>query len=97
MCSFPLCFSRPNRGTAADLSLPEDYSIHDPDLSELGHSQCEELRKHLMENPLAQQAGLVVVSPMRRTIQTALRSVDWLMDKGIKLEADADWQGTATS
>lgn len=30
---------------------------------------------------------------MRRTIQTALRSVDWLLDKGVKLEADADWQG----
>lgn len=46
-----------------------------------------------MENPLAQEAGLIVVSPMRRTIQTALRSVDWLLEKGIPIQADASWQG----
>ena len=30
---------------------------------------------------------------MRRTIQTALGCLDWLIDKGVKIEADADWQG----
>lgn len=46
-----------------------------------------------MNHPLAQNAGLVLTSPMRRTIQTALGSVDWLLAKGIRLQADADWQG----
>jgi len=46
-----------------------------------------------MEDPLVQQAELIITSPMRRTIQTALASVDWLIKKGVKIEADADWQG----
>ncbi|KAH7030777.1 histidine phosphatase superfamily [Microdochium trichocladiopsis] len=73
-------------------NVDKDYDIPDPDLSLLGLEQCKPLRESLMNSPLAQQAGLVVVSPMRRTIQTALRSVDWLLDKGVKIEADADWQ-----
>ncbi|KXJ92118.1 histidine phosphatase superfamily [Microdochium bolleyi] len=73
-------------------NVDKDYDIADPDLSLLGHEQCKPLRESLINSPLAQQAGLVVVSPMRRTIQTALRSVDWLLEKGVKLEADADWQ-----
>ncbi|ORY54983.1 histidine phosphatase superfamily [Pseudomassariella vexata] len=73
-------------------NVNKDYDIPDPDLSVLGLQQLEALRKSLMENSLAQNAGLIITSPMRRTIQTALGSVDWLMDKGIKLEADANWQ-----
>lgn len=46
-----------------------------------------------MKHPLAQNAGLIVTSPMVRTLQTAMGSLDWLMDKGIKIEADAGWQG----
>lgn len=46
-----------------------------------------------MEDPLVQQAELIIVSPMRRTIQTALDSLDWLIEKGVKIQADADWQG----
>ncbi|KAI1455562.1 phosphoglycerate mutase-like protein [Annulohypoxylon moriforme] len=69
-----------------------NFEISDPDLTEEGHKQCADLRQSLIEHPLAQQAGLIVVSPLRRTIQTALRSVDWLIEKGVKIEADADWQ-----
>ena len=36
--------------------------------------------------------GLIVVSPMRRTMQTAILSVDWLMDKGVPVQANALWQ-----
>lgn len=71
--------------------------IHDPDLTEEGHEQCAHLRKSLIENPLAQQAEAIIVSPLRRTIQTALRSVDWLIEKGVKIEADAAWQGKLAS
>ncbi len=35
----------------------------------------------------------IVVSPMRRTIETAQISLKWLIDKGVQLEADARWQG----
>ncbi|XXH03282.1 hypothetical protein Hte_009680 [Hypoxylon texense] len=69
-----------------------DFTLHDPDLTELGREQCADLRAGLIENPLAQKAELIVVSPLRRTIQTAFRSMDWLIEKGIKVEADASWQ-----
>ncbi|KAI1475487.1 phosphoglycerate mutase-like protein [Daldinia eschscholtzii] len=80
------------RHAQARHNAEKDFSIPDPDLTEEGHGQCVDLRKSLIENPLAQQAELIVVSPLRRTIQTALRSVDWLIEKGVKIEADADWQ-----
>lgn len=47
-----------------------------------------------MADPLAQQAELIITSPMRRTIQTALDTIDWLIEKGVKIQADALWQGT---
>jgi hypothetical protein len=30
---------------------------------------------------------------MRRTMQTAMLSLDWLIERGVKFDADADWQG----
>jgi hypothetical protein len=30
---------------------------------------------------------------MRRTIETAQLSLSWLINKGVRLEADARWQG----
>ncbi|KAI1770638.1 phosphoglycerate mutase-like protein [Hypoxylon cercidicola] len=80
------------RHAQAEHNALKDFTLPDPDLTEEGHGQCADLRASLMENPLAQKAELIVVSPLRRTIQTAFRSVDWLMEKGIKVEADACWQ-----
>jgi broad specificity phosphatase PhoE len=41
--------------------------------------QCDELAKHLEnELPLAQKIELIVVSPMRRTLQTAQQGLGWL-------------------
>lgn len=42
---------------------------------------------------LAERAELIVVSPMRRTLQTALLGLDWLVEKGVPLRPDAGWQG----
>ncbi|GAP83243.1 putative phosphoglycerate mutase [Rosellinia necatrix] len=80
------------RHAQAEHNPTQDYSLHDPSLTELGREQCVELRKGLMEDPLAQQAELIITSPMRRTIQTALDTVDWLVEKGVKIQADALWQ-----
>lgn len=30
---------------------------------------------------------------MRRTLQTAMLSMDWLVERGVKIEGNADWQG----
>ncbi|KAF7543814.1 hypothetical protein G7Z17_g10439 [Cylindrodendrum hubeiense] len=77
-------------------ALHNDYSIHDPPLSELGVEQCAALRKQL-QSAFASEATdaghvAVIVSPMRRTMQTAMLSLDWLIDRGIEFEANADWQ-----
>ena len=76
-----------------DASL-QDYEISDPHLSELGISQGQELRSHLGQTlPLAQEVGLVVASPMRRTLQTVELALGWLMERGIPVQLRAEWQG----
>jgi broad specificity phosphatase PhoE len=68
--------------------------LHDPALTELGFGhQCDELSRHLRQDlPLAQQVELIVVSPMRRTLQTAQQSLGWLMEKGVPVMLCAEWQ-----
>jgi hypothetical protein len=68
----------------------------DPELSQLGQEQCVGLRENLMNKlpvELRDNIGLIIVSPMRRTIETALRSMDWLLEKGVPIQAHAGWQG----
>ena len=36
---------------------------------------------------------LILVSPMKRTLQTAVLSLDWLLEKGVPAQAHAGWQG----
>ncbi|KDN63913.1 putative phosphoglycerate mutase, partial [Colletotrichum sublineola] len=69
-----------------------DWNIHDPDLSSLGLEQCQELRENLLQRFGNETDALIIVSPMRRTIQTALLSLDWLIKKGVHIQADARWQ-----
>ncbi|KAK2043204.1 phosphoglycerate mutase [Colletotrichum somersetense] len=73
-------------------ALHNDWNIHDPDLSPLGLEQCEELREHLLQRFGNATDALIIVSPMRRTIQTALLSLDWLIKRGVHIQADARWQ-----
>ena len=35
----------------------------------------------------------IVASPMRRTLQTAELALDWVLERGVKIQADANWQG----
>lgn len=43
--------------------------------------------------PLANEVELIVTSPMRRTLQTALNGLSWLIERGAPIEVDAMWQG----
>ncbi len=71
-----------------------DHSIPDPELSELGRSQCLDLREHLKSKlPEGVDIDLILVSPMRRTIETALSALDFLIEKGVPIQAHAAWQG----
>lgn len=42
--------------------------------------------------PLAQDIGLIVSSPMRRTLQTAQQTLGWLMEAGVPVMLRAEWQ-----
>ncbi|KAK4642924.1 hypothetical protein QC761_401660 [Podospora bellae-mahoneyi] len=75
----------------------QDYTIPDPELSVLGRSQCNSLKQNLVPkitgpNPEL-EVGLIIVSPMRRTIETALLAFG---DLGIPFEAHAGWQENST-
>jgi broad specificity phosphatase PhoE len=76
-------------------NVASDWSIHDPPLSELGEQQSSELHEALKDNKLANAAELIVVSPMRRTLQTASIGLDWLIKKGTPVLPDANWHETA--
>ncbi|KAM0201951.1 hypothetical protein ACHAQI_011084 [Fusarium lateritium] len=72
------------------------HNLPDPPLTEKGEGQCSLLRENLLEtfsnavdNP---DDVAIIVSPMRRTLQTAMLSLDWLVERGVKIEGNADWQ-----
>ncbi|KUJ22494.1 phosphoglycerate mutase-like protein [Mollisia scopiformis] len=75
-------------------NVSQHYDLHDPALTDLGFGkQCDDLANHLQsELPLAQKIDLIVVSPMRRTIQTAQQGLGWLMKRGVPVILRAEWQ-----
>ncbi|KAF4461844.1 phosphoglycerate mutase [Fusarium albosuccineum] len=74
----------------------QNYDLHDPPLTDLGVNQCSHLRKNLIatfsDSVTNPDDVAIVVSPMRRTLQTAMLSLDWLVERGVKIEGNADWQ-----
>ncbi|PHH84188.1 hypothetical protein CDD83_2336 [Cordyceps sp. RAO-2017] len=84
------------RHAQAQHNVDRDYSIPDPALTDLGREQCAALRASLRQRfgDAAAADVAVVVSPMRRTLQTAELALDWLAERGVVFEASADWQGS---
>ncbi|PNY23183.1 Phosphoglycerate mutase [Tolypocladium capitatum] len=82
-----------------DNDRAQDRSIPDPPLSDLGVRQCAALRASLAARfaGLSARDAAVLVSPMRRTLQTAALALDWLRDAGVAFEASADWQETSAA
>lgn len=72
-----------------------DWSFHDPKLSDLGLHQSSELHESLKPSKIGNEVELIVVSPMRRTLQTMTIGLDWLIRKGVKVLPDANWQENA--
>ncbi|KAL5093475.1 hypothetical protein Trisim1_010205 [Trichoderma cf. simile WF8] len=71
----------------------QDYSIPDPGLTDHGIKQCDQLRYNLFQRFSSYEGRIAVIaSPMVRTLQTASLAADWLVERGVKIEADADWQ-----
>lgn len=70
-------------------------SIHDPPLTDLGRQQSAELHESLQASDLANKTELIVVSPMRRTLETMTIGLDWLIKKGVPVLPDANWHENA--
>ncbi|PHH55370.1 hypothetical protein CFIMG_001052RA [Ceratocystis fimbriata CBS 114723] len=60
----------------------EAESIHDPKLTELGHSQCASLQSVF---PLHNQVTHLIASPLQRTIQTCLAGFQPASNRGLKV------------
>ncbi|KAK0707822.1 histidine phosphatase superfamily [Lasiosphaeris hirsuta] len=72
-----------------------DWFIHDPVLSELGRQQCAELKDHMITKiPSEIEVDLIIVSPMIRTLETALLSFGPFIEQGVPIRAHAGWQET---
>ncbi|KAK3947600.1 histidine phosphatase superfamily [Pseudoneurospora amorphoporcata] len=68
---------------------------HAEALHNLGQTQCRSLREHFFktEVPDKYQISLIIVSPMRRTIETALLSFgNYAKENNIPIVAHAGWQ-----
>ncbi|CAD0082484.1 unnamed protein product [Aureobasidium vineae] len=71
----------------------QEYDIPDPALTELGQQQCRALEQHLRQHlPLADKVERIITSPMRRTLETTTLGLDWLIERGVPVEANALWQ-----
>jgi len=79
----------------ADHNATQNWDLLDPPLTKpLGEQQCVDLEEHLRNRvPLADKVEAIITSPLTRTVQTTLMSLDWLIKRGVKVETDALWQG----
>lgn len=68
------------------------YLTPDPRLTEAGIRECEGLEKKF---PYQSSIDLIVVSPLRRTIQTALYSFQPTINRGVRVVALAEIQETS--
>jgi len=71
------------RHAQAEHNATNDWSIHDPPLTQLGEQQSRELQESLKQSDIGNQVELIVVSAQRRTLQTATIGLDWLIKKGV--------------
>ncbi|KAK4159744.1 histidine phosphatase superfamily [Cladorrhinum sp. PSN259] len=62
-------------------NVTKDFSIRDPGLTELGKTQAAALRSTF---PALDSIGLIVSSPLTRTIETTLAAFGDIIDKGEK-------------
>lgn len=82
------------RHAEAEHNATSNWNLHDPELTAKGLEQCKLLEKHLNKQcPLALRVERIITSPMKRTSQTSLNALAWLIKSGVPVEVDAMWQG----
>ena len=76
----------------ADVVL-QNYGIPDAQLTELGLRQCKDLQDHLQKHlDISDKVELIVSSPLTRTLQTTKGGLQWLIKRGVPVQARGEWQ-----
>ncbi|KAI8961847.1 phosphoglycerate mutase-like protein [Daldinia sp. FL1419] len=76
-------------------NINNEWDLPDPVLTEKGVEQCEALAEKLEQNfGFASEECRILVSPLRRTLQTVRFGLQWLRDRGVPTEVRAEWQET---
>jgi broad specificity phosphatase PhoE len=75
------------------IRIVQNWKLLDPELTDGGVQQCQDLERHLKHIPLASRIEHIITSPMRRTLETTLISLKWLVDSGVPVSVDPMWQG----
>ena len=76
----------------ADVSARE-WDLPDPALTEDGIAQCKALAADLKgKYSFPTERTLILVSPMKRTLQSFQYGLGWLRDQGVRVELRAEWQ-----
>lgn len=70
-----------------------DWKYADPALTPKGEAQCKQLALDIQTKyDFPKEETLVVVSPLRRTLQSYHHGLSWLAEQGIRVELRAEWQ-----
>lgn len=76
-------------------NIADEWELPDPVLTEKGIEQCKALAAKLESSfNFAPNACRIIVSPLRRTLQTVQYGLQWLRDRGVPTEVRAEWQET---
>ncbi|KAI0136545.1 hypothetical protein BJ170DRAFT_677417 [Xylariales sp. AK1849] len=75
-----------------------DWEIADPILTEKGLAQCESLALDLKSKySFPEHETLLVVSPLKRTVQSYHGGLSWLVKAGVPVQLRAEWQETTAN
>ncbi|KAI2613519.1 phosphoglycerate mutase-like protein [Hypoxylon fragiforme] len=80
----------------AEHNIADDWQLPDPGLTEKGIEESKALasKLELIFPPQSEENCRIVVSPLKRTLQTAHYGLRWLLDRGVPAEVRAEWQET---
>ncbi|RYP23769.1 hypothetical protein DL767_008724 [Monosporascus sp. MG133] len=73
-----------------------EWELPDPELTKRGLEQCSKLAADLEERlPFGRDECRIVVSPLKRTLQTVRHGLQWLQNLDVPVEVRAEWQETS--
>jgi broad specificity phosphatase PhoE len=74
-------------------NVVHDWNFADPSLTTKGEAQCKQLALDLQNKySFPAEDTLIVVSPLRRTLQSYHHGLGWLAEQGVRVELRAEWQ-----